>query len=205
MKKHALSWLADRLMPKPIITLDPVVHQIGYNAVAEALTTSETLEPASGVTHLQPSTGPEVVKGVVTAAQPGTPEYHLGLMNQMIETLTARIKRAETKRADQRKAYEQDREERAAKQVQSDQDQAAEIAGLVKSLEAYKAAHDVLSVPPPFEECSASGAGHSFNSRGPDGALQCDYCGKAADLPPHVEPPAPPKPRRRTKPATPAS
>lgn len=42
-----------------------------------------------------------------------------------------------------------------------------------------------------FEECSASGAGHSFGSRGPDGALQCDYCGKAADLPPHAEPPAP--------------
>lgn len=150
MKKHALSWL----LPKPFASggyVDPVIHQIGHAAVAEALATSDTLEKHRQDLLVSGAPVNETIGPGRIFAVPDTnsPEYHLGLSERMITTLQERIERAKTKRADQRQTFELDREERAAKQEASDMAQAAEIAGLVKSLAAYTAARDVLAVPPP--------------------------------------------------------
>jgi len=137
MKNSVLSWLAGRITPKP---LDPVVHQIGFKAVEDALEASATLDgstPTGPIAFIEPGR-------MITARDTSTPAYHLDLTEKMIQQLEGRITKAETARDEQRNLYEADRLERHISQERSDDAQADELVGLRKSLAAYHAARLVL-------------------------------------------------------------
>lgn len=56
---------------------------------------------------------------------------------------------------------------------------ADELGGGASILRAHIAAHGAEKQAPGFDECAASGQSCSYGPHGPDGAMQCRYCGKA--------------------------
>jgi hypothetical protein len=152
MRNLFLQSLMNRLLPAPATPIDPVIHQIGHDAVANALNVSVTLEDGTsagyriepqedGGTHIAVEADTFAVNSRGEPWTPSTrdtnsPQYHLDLANKIAADLAERASKLEKDIHDLAMTYQANAMKRAAIYENENARCAAEFKATCEAMEA---------------------------------------------------------------------